>query len=127
MNGLEYVLIVDDDDVCNFLVSKLLNKVIPINKMEIALNGDEAIDYLDECPPTCPSLVILDLNMPMTNGFEVLQHYTDSGSTGCTRFAVLTSSSQDDDKNKAATYEDVIAYIEKPLTETKLRSVLEKL
>ena len=119
-NQLTHVLIVDDDVVNNLITSQRL-KEISVTKIGIAKNGKEAIEYLDNCSECYPDLVLLDLNMPVMNGFEVLEHYSRSNHLGRTHFAIVSSSNEDEDRAKATQYNDVIDYILKPLTREKIQ------
>ena len=78
-------------------------------------NGKEAIDFFATTVDP-PELVLLDINMPLINGFEFLDYYNTKGWNGRTKFAVYSTSSRDEDKEKSMKYNHVIDYIEKPLT-----------
>jgi len=61
------VLVVDDDpDIRNLLVTVLQRKALLV---DVATNGDEAIDHLRQY---AYGVVLLDLFMPVTDGFAVL-------------------------------------------------------
>ncbi len=66
------ILLVDDDaDDQTFF----LDAIEAIDKSvycEVANNGIEAIEHLEKIPPP-PSLIFLDLNMPMMSGYECLE------------------------------------------------------
>ena len=113
-NQLTHVLIVDDDVVNNLINSQRL-KEFHINKIGICKNGKEAIEYLNNCKGCYPDLVLLDLNMPVMNGFEVLAHYSQSAHIGKTRFAIVSSSTDKNDRKLTTQYSDVVEYILKPL------------
>jgi CheY-like chemotaxis protein len=74
---LRGVLVVDDDeDDCAFVKESLIQIGIrlPIN---FVLGGLDALGYLKACGENLPALIILDLNMPDMNGFEVLERIND--------------------------------------------------
>ncbi len=121
-----HVLIVDDDVVNNLITSQRL-KEIKIDKIGITKNGKEAVDYLDNCKGCYPDLVLLDLNMPVMNGFEVLEYYSKSNHKGKTYFAIVSSSTAEEDKLKTAQYTDVIDYILKPLNREKIKRLIRVL
>lgn len=72
--------------------------------------------------------MILDVNLPICTGWEVLDEAVDlfQNSPGLKPYIAICSSSIDlDDANKAKEREDVDAYIEKPLTVGKIEQLLE--
>ena len=127
MKKLDLVLLVDDDEISNFVTEKYINKSELVKNLEIKVNGQEAANYLDECAGPFPDLVLLDINMPLMNGVELLDHYEKAGVMGKTKFAILTTSTHNVDRDTAMKYKDVIGYIEKPLTNDKLATVVGNL
>lgn len=125
-NQPAHVLIVDDDVVNNLITSQRL-KEISVTKIGIAKNGKEAIEYLDNCRECYPDLVLLDLNMPVMNGFEVLEHYSRSNHNGKTYFAIVSSSNAEGDMLKTTQYTDVIDYVLKPLNREKIQRLISVL
>ncbi|HUR10102.1 MAG TPA: response regulator [Flavitalea sp.] len=69
----KHILIVDDDEDDRHLIKQALHQcIIPVQIAELT-DGMDIISYLDACPELLrPSLVLLDLNMPVVNGFEAL-------------------------------------------------------
>jgi two-component system response regulator DegU len=60
------VVIVDDHPWIRSVVAELLQPMFRV--VALAEDGDAALRVIGEC---CPQLVILDINMPKVNGFEV--------------------------------------------------------
>ena len=67
------ILVVDDDEDDRDLVRKAFSACgTPVDVKELT-DGADVLNYLTNCPPeNLPSLILLDLNMPVMNGFEVL-------------------------------------------------------
>ena len=108
MNDKQTILLVDDsaDDI--FLVRTAFANAKVTNPIQEAHNGDEAIAYLQGKPPFndrtrfhLPALMLLDLNMPMRNGFQVLEWLR--GQPGLKRLTViiLTASLREEDVDRA--------------------------
>ncbi|MEQ6122161.1 response regulator [Reichenbachiella sp. MALMAid0571] len=127
MEKINTILLVDDDDTGNFVTKMffLSNKLSV--QLEVLENGKEAVDYFDSRTTDFPDLVLLDINMPLMNGFEFLEWYEDNGFTGKTKIAMFSSSIREDDKQKALPFQDVVEYIEKPLTLSKFKMITDKL
>ncbi len=70
---MQKVLIVDDDaDDRNLIKESLDQCVVPVHISELT-DGSEVMTFLSNCSTTSrPTLILLDLNMPIMNGFDVL-------------------------------------------------------
>jgi CheY-like chemotaxis protein len=82
----------------------------------VARDGDDAIRLMDEIDSKllpCPSLVVLDLNLPRKTGFEVLERIRNSPCCGETPVVVLSSSDAQSDRQKA-TRLGASQYLQKP-------------
>ncbi len=112
------ILTVDDDENDQFICTYTIRKFDPNIKVLKAMNGLEALKLLKS---TTPAAIILDINMPIMNGFEFLEHYTREFDTHAPVVAMLTSSHHAADRERAMRYDFVKSYFEKPLTPDNLR------
>jgi DNA-binding response OmpR family regulator len=80
------ILIVDDDDAIRALITTVLRKRGYV--VDAARNGADALENLVSCRY---SLMILDLMMPVTNGYEVLSQLADMSVTSRPLVLVLTA------------------------------------
>lgn len=116
MNNYE-LLIVEDDHIFTWMQSKLVKKSTLHSGPLTFTNGKEAIEYLDEHAANLPSmLVLLDINMPVLNGWQFLEELQTKPYSSRVRVVMLTSSVETSDKEKSETYPQVIGYYEKPLS-----------
>ena len=108
MPDQEPILIVDDGEDDVFLIQRSLDRAGVFNPIQVVRNGDDAIAYLqgagkfakrNEYP--LPSLVLLDLKMPRTDGFAVLRWIRHQPALKALRVIVLTYSEDIRDVNQA--------------------------
>lgn len=130
MKKLKSVLLVDDDSINNFINERLIKKMDLTEEVNISLNGKEALEYLkkrsEEGKPS-PELILLDINMPVMDGFEFLEAFQklEIPDKNSIIIVMLTTSTNPSDTERLENT-GVEGYINKPLTEQKLRDVLEK-
>ncbi|AFU68383.1 two-component system response regulator [Psychroflexus torquis ATCC 700755] len=118
------ILLVDDNDIGNFLSKKVLTRM-GFNNITTVTDGKQALDRLKK--EDCPDLVFLDLNMPVMDGFSFLTRAEKEILCMHMKVVILTSSIRQKDKNQASKFSSVVDYIEKPLNQDKVRQVLEKI
>jgi two-component system, response regulator len=115
------ILLVEDNPDDVELTIRAFNKNNISNKMIIANNGVEALDYLfgkgmykERDIKDLPILTILDLNLPKINGLEVLKTIRQNEITKLLPVVILTSSTQEEDV--IACYKlGVNSYLPKPV------------
>lgn len=116
-------MIVDDSESDQYLTQVVLEEYNNIHILQ-AYDGEEALQMLAELRQQ-PDVIFLDINMPRMNGFEFLEEYC-KGSDYANIVAMLTSSDQEIDQERAMRYKCVKAYFTKPIDVDDLKS-LEKL
>ena len=123
MSKLERTLIVEDDSTTAFITRMLIKDLNVSDEVEIASNGEEALKILKN--GKMPELILLDLNMPVMDGYEFLESLYTSSKTIAdqTKIVLLAASYRKGDKAIADQY-NVSELIEKPLTEDKIMSII---
>ncbi len=98
------LLLAEDDPADQELVRRSLETTDVPHSLRIVEDGEEALDYLLRrgayCDPgssPLPDLVLLDLNMPRTDGRAVLQAVQQTPRLRYVPVVVLTTSSQERD------------------------------
>lgn len=109
------ILIVDDDPTIVFLHKTLMIKRGITDNPLTFLNGKEAFDYLKkEEPGESTYVVLLDINMPVMNGWQFLDKLEEEEFSSRIDVAIVTSSVDKADREKASSYNRVVAYLTKP-------------
>ncbi|SNY93590.1 Response regulator receiver domain-containing protein [Cohaesibacter sp. ES.047] len=121
---MQTILIVDDDESDQFICQYTIRKFDASIKTISAYDGQEALGILRE---TTPDAIILDINMPIMNGFEFLARYEADFDHHVPVVAMLTSSVLGKDQEQAMQYDFVRTFFEKPLTMDHLQKMKELL
>lgn len=110
------ILLIEDDQIDAINVKKAFSHLHIINPIHHVLDGQYAIEWLQEKRPETikPLLILLDINMPRVNGFEFLEHIRSSQIYKHTPVVVLTTSCEEGDKIKAYSGH-VSGYVVKPI------------
>ncbi|MDF7811745.1 response regulator [Hymenobacter sp. YC55] len=130
MNKLPSILLVDDDSTTNFLNELLLKSLGVADQLLIAQNGREALTALDQfCEnigSACPSLILLDVNMPVMNGIEFLEAYVQLPQAQRQAIVVvmLTTSLHSRDLERVQQL-PIAGLVNKPLTKEKVDTILQ--
>ena len=115
---LENILLIDDDMTVNFMHSFLIESETITRSLSIAESAELALKKVSE---ERPDLILLDLNMPKTNGWEFLVQYKKLIPAPLrSRIVVLSSSANPDDKLRAENSPDIAGLYSKPLTKEML-------
>ena len=120
-NEISEIVLIDDDPINNFLCSKQINLFKSNVHITIFENPYDALNYLGESF-SLPDLILLDINMPMMSGWELLEELKTLDSTIPPIFLV-TSSTDQFDMDKAIGYNEIKSFISKPLDNSKLNLI----
>ena len=124
MAHFKNILLVDDDPINNLINKRLISKVNLGESIDEFISGNLALDHIMGLTPEEPLLILLDINMPLMNGWEFLDHYAEKFADRNDHIIILSSSIDFLDRLKAQEYPIVGGFLEKPLTIEKLREQL---
>ncbi len=117
-------LCVDDDAITLMLNRKIIERAVPGATILTALNGSLALSRFND-QSSDPILVLLDLNMPVMDGWEFLDRFSEELAeryTNC-KVVILTSSVDPRDEERAKSYPCVIGFLSKPLSMDRVKAL----
>lgn len=121
------LLVIDDDDINIFIIKKIVEKTgLDINMVSKG-NGQQAIDYIKESisnPEHFPNLILIDINMPIMNGWEFIEAYQTLNIQQNVDMYILSSSVYENDIEKTKSYTSVKGFISKPLSIERLKELV---
>ncbi|HSZ31755.1 MAG TPA: response regulator [Puia sp.] len=133
IDGLERVLLVDDDRPTNFLHSKVIKNSNFDTHVQVTTSGAEALEYL-----TCtgryvtgvkypqPGIIFLDINMPGMSGWDFLEDYEKLNENQKARIIVVMLTTSDKPVEKASAFTGIKCFINKPLKVDVLKNLVHK-
>jgi len=121
LNLKKNIVLVDDNDIFNFIMKKLIQNVDAEHNVHTFTYPEEAIDMLAEIKP---DIIFLDLNMPILDGWDFLDGMQERNLNYKTY--ILSSSTSEVDIQRSAIYKNVTGYLTKPVAEEKLAEILQK-
>jgi CheY-like chemotaxis protein len=118
------ILLIDDDTIGNLLVSTVINDLDCIADYQITTSGLEAIDILQsrQLIGDLPDLIFVDIKMPEIDGFEFIELCEEKfpAIKENKTIVVLSSSVREKDRKQALSYNSVIDFASKPLSEDRI-------
>ena len=126
------MFLVDDDDIFSIAAEVLIksnglaDEVVPLKN---GLEAYDALMALENNPEELPEVLFLDINMPVMNGWELLEELKNGPEIirRQVQIHILTSSIDPSDLVLSKTYDFINGYITKPLTEADLNKISEGL
>ena len=125
---IDIVMLVDDNDTDNFISKRIIEITKFAKRVEVKGSGKAALEYLREHENNSddlPSLIFLDINMPIVDGFVFLyefEKFNEIVKSKC-KVIILSSSDNKRDIDKIVNNNHVIKFITKPLTEIALDEI----
>lgn len=118
------ILLVDDSEIIRAIITKTLKIAnIPFKQLFEAGNGKEALDILDS---NWIDLVFADINMPVMNGFEMLDKMAENSMLKAIP-VVIISTEGSQTRMEQLIAKGVKAYLRKPFTPEQLKKVFDEI
>ncbi len=116
------ILVVDDSNVTRNFVQKIFSN--EYNCLS-ANDGKEALNIISNDSEHKIVAILLDLNMPGVNGFDVLDYFKTNNLFSTIPVSIITSDNSEETRNKVFSY-GVIDILVKPFNERDVKIVLDK-
>ncbi|TCD01289.1 response regulator [Pedobacter psychroterrae] len=126
MKKVEIACIIDDDPIYIFGTRRIMELSNFCETFMIFHNGKEALDRLTaiiSIGEKLPDIILLDLNMPIMDGWEFLDEFTKVPSKKEILIYIVTSSIDPADIERAKKYDDINNYLVKPITMATLKEL----
>ena len=125
MNNIERIVLIDDNELDNEYQEIIIRRAGFTGEVVMLEDGVAALRYFGEADTSRRTLVFLDINMPMMNGFEVALAATPMvAAWPSIVFLMLTSSAAISDKQKAAEIGLIKGFMSKPWTKEAMKTLL---
>jgi CheY-like chemotaxis protein len=121
------ILLVEDNEDDIIIIQEALAEAKLLNLITVVRDGEQALAYVRrqngfERAET-PGLVLLDINMPRKNGFEVLQEMKGDPALRHIPIVMMTVSQRDEDVAESFA-KGACSYIRKPVDFESLKQVI---
>ncbi|MGE5943767.1 MAG: response regulator [Flavobacteriales bacterium] len=132
MNQVKTLTLIDDDSIFVFLTKKVVEQTKLVDLIKVFGNGLDAINFIKENRDNVdvlPEIILLDLSMPIMNGWQFLEEFTKLNPLIGKKITIYicSSSISHDDITRAKAINEVSDYIIKPITKDKLIDLIKTL
>jgi CheY-like chemotaxis protein len=127
MKKIRLAFIIEDDPIQVYIINRLMEQTQRIEEIKVFSNGKDAFDALGELVNQglhTPELILLDLNMPVWDGWMFLEALAENSLKS--RAFILSSSTSSDDKLKASRLGLHERYFTKPINKSTLDKVIDR-
>lgn len=123
MNSSARFIVIDDDPLNNTICRLTIKKALGSVEVITFTDPQQGLQYIDENYSRPPgedgeTVLFLDINMPIMNGWEFLEKYEclNNVAKSAIKVYILSSSVDDRDIEKAHSNKNIVKYLAKPIT-----------
>ena len=118
-NELQHLLLIDDCSTTLFIHTKIIEKSGFKGKISTCKSGKEGLQFLNDCNNNLvpsPDLILLDMEMPMMNGFEFIKSLQNSPFNQNIPIVLISGTENPAEEKKASMHPNIFLFKPKPLT-----------
>ncbi len=124
---MKKIVLIDDDATTNFLNKLIIEKSNLVDEVLTFDSGQDALNFFNsEKNEEDEMLVLLDINMPVMNGWQFLDHYETLNKSSSKKIVILTSSINPTDRQLAEGKKEILEYKSKPLSMDMLSDLVDE-
>lgn len=126
MKKINVACIIDDDPIFVFATKRMMELTNFCTDFLVYENGENALNGLKSLieNDNIPDLILLDLNMPVMDGWEFLDEFTKIQHDKHITIFIVSSSIDPADRLRAKEYDEVGNYLIKPIDQDDLAEIL---
>jgi len=123
------ICVIDDDHIYQLIIEKIIRRTEIFEKNTFFTDAAHAFQQFQDTKFPLPHLILLDINMPLMDGWEFITQLIHSRPNlrNETKIYIVTSSIATADKLKAASFEEISGFLSKPVSVQKLREIGEQI
>ncbi|GHC45405.1 response regulator [Ulvibacter litoralis] len=136
VSPIKVACIIDDDEIYVHLIKKIIKMKKLSEELLVFSNGQEALTYFEALPEkptvseqnTLPQIILLDLNMPVMDGWDFLEKYKNTAFSKNPKSTLYIVSSSIDpyEMEKAKSIDSVTDYLIKPISIEHFQTIFNK-
>lgn len=126
-NMINHIMVVDDEDDYHLITRMMLKRSGYGGKISAFQDPELALQHLRTTADR-PELLLVDINMPATDGFEFIRHCNAENliTPESTTVVLCSSSNRPMDIAMADRLDNVMAYVEKPLSQERFLRIVNE-
>jgi CheY-like chemotaxis protein len=125
MKKIESTFVIDDDPIVLMISEHGLSRHEGFAQVSYYSNAQDALAQLQQPEAVLPSLILLDLNMPLMDGWEFMERISRMPEASKIPVIIFTSSIDPEDIARSKTFAQVRGYVAKPLTHPKIEEIYQ--